>query len=171
MNAFEQGTRKAIPAVLIYARHGREVLMLERASKDPQDVHRGKHNGLGGKCDPDEAAQETAAREFFEEASLHVPPARFVMVGTLHFPNFKPHKAEDWLVFVLTVRLSDVERAALPREGPEGRLHFVDEDRVVDLNLWEGDRHFLPLVLRGRPFAGTFWYQDGRLARHLLQPL
>ena len=55
MNAFAQGTRKAIPAVLIYARHGREVLMLERASKDPQDVHKGKHNGLGGKCDPDEA--------------------------------------------------------------------------------------------------------------------
>ncbi len=171
MNAFEQGSRKVIPAVLIYARHGKDVLMLERAPRDAQDVHAGKHNGLGGKSDPDEAAPETAAREFFEEASLHLAPARFVQVGVLHFPNFKPRKAEDWLVHVFVAHLTDVERAALPASGPEGKLHFVPGDALAALNLWEGDRHFLPLVLQGKPFAGTFWYQDGRLVRHLLQPL
>ena len=35
---------------------------------------------------------------------------------------------------------------------------------MLSLPLWEGDRHFLPLVLgpHGRPFHGVLPYRDGR---------
>ena len=49
--------------------------------------------------------------------------------------------------------------------NPEGSLHWVEVDRVLtDLELWEGDRHFLPLILDPRrpTFHGVMPYQDGR---------
>ena len=35
----------------------------------------------------------------------------------------------------------------------------------VDLPLWDGDRHFLPLVFDGdrRPFHGVMPYREGRM--------
>jgi len=40
----------------------------------------------------------------------------------------------------------------------------VEVGRVHDLPLWEGDRHFLPLVFDrgGRQFHGVMPYRDGR---------
>jgi 8-oxo-dGTP diphosphatase len=171
MNAFEQGTRKMIPAVLVYARFGQEVLMMHRVTRGSADFHAGKWNGVGGKSEPDESAQQTAAREFFEEASLAIAPARFQALGVLHFPNFKPLKGEDWLVHVFDVAVSDVERASVPAACDEGTLHWVPGAELLNRPLWEGDRHFLPRVLARKPFVGTFWYQDGGLQRFALNPL
>lgn len=170
VNAYEAGHRRVIPAVLVYARHGEDVLMVERAGR-PGDVHAGKFNGLGGKAEPDESAAETAAREFHEEAQVALPPARFRPLGVLLFPLFKAARAEDWLVHVFTADLLADERARVPAANVEGRLHWVPASRLVALNLWEGDRHFLPHVLARQPFCGTFWYRDGRLERHTLRLL
>jgi 8-oxo-dGTP diphosphatase len=48
--------------------------------------------------------------------------------------------------------------------NPEGVLEWVNVDRVLSLPLWEGDRHFLPLVFDpvGRQFHGVMPYRDGR---------
>lgn len=164
-----------IPAVLIYARRPSvqsngathtdvedEVLMIYRSSAN--DFHGGKYNGLGGKAEADESMQETAAREFHEEAGISLAPERFHALGQLHFPNFKPHKNEDWMVTVFEVLLPlGVEPAHC--ENREGRLEWVSISKIASLNLWEGDRHFLPLVFARKPFHGTFWYREGKLAR------
>ena len=44
-------------------------------------------------------------------------------------------------------------------------LEWVAADRILDLPLWDGDRHFLPLVFDGdpRPFHGVMPYRDGRM--------
>jgi 8-oxo-dGTP diphosphatase len=41
----------------------------------------------------------------------------------------------------------------------------VELDRLMELPMWEGDRHFLPLVFDGdpRPFHGVMPYKDGRM--------
>ena len=60
----------------------------------------GKWNGLGGKCEPDESPLEAAIREFKEESGLVLEPGAVKPLGVLQFPNFKPAKHEDWMVFV-----------------------------------------------------------------------
>ncbi len=168
-NAYESGTRKAIPAVLIYPHCGDEILMLHR-NAPRQDFHAGKWNGLGGKCEPDESPIEAARRELSEESGLDLPEDAFRPLGILQFPNFKPAKAEDWLVYVFLARVAQGERKErMP--CPEGDLHWIKRDKLLELNLWAGDKHFLPLVLEGRPFVGTIWYEDGQPARHWIQPL
>ena len=172
MNCFETGSRKVIPATLIYARSRGCVLMLHRNAKGPGDVHLGKYNGLGGKLEAGESPAEAARREFLEESGLELPPAAFRPCGVLQFPDFKPKKNEDWVVFVFSA-----EAGSLPAEpglfkaSPEGDLHWVPEGDLLQLPLWEGDRDFLPLVLKGEPFLGSFWYAGGSLRRRWLTRL
>ena len=49
--------------------------------------------------------------------------------------------------------------------NPEGELSWHDIDRLDDLPLWEGDRHFLPLVFDDdpRPFHGHMVYDGDRM--------
>jgi 8-oxo-dGTP diphosphatase len=164
MNPFESGQRKSIPAVLIYARHGDRVLMIHRNGK-PGDYHSGKWNGLGGKCDLNESPQETAQREFQEEAGLSLPLERFAALGTLTFPNFKAHRQEDWIAFVFTVELNEEECSQVSTSNPEGELHWIPAQDLLSLNLWPGDRHFIPYVVEGKPFLGTIWYQGQDVLR------
>jgi 8-oxo-dGTP diphosphatase len=167
MNAFESGERKSIPAVLIYARDERgRVLMIHRNGR-PGDFHSGKWNGLGGKLEPGESPLEAAVRELREESGLTPRAAEFRALGTLTFPDFKPKKSEDWVVFVFTVQVADGPLAACE----EGELHWVEAAQVPTLNLWEGDRHFIGQVLAAKPFLGTIWYQDGGVHRHWIAEL
>jgi 8-oxo-dGTP diphosphatase len=160
MNSFESGARKNIPAVLIYARNGDQILMIHRDAPEraQADDHAGKWNGLGGKSELGESARETCAREFREEAGLSLDVTRFSMLGVLQFPNFKEHKNEDWTVFVFLVHLSQEESSKVLRSSPEGSLHWVPSKDLLKLNLWPGDRYFIPYVVDQKPFSGAIWY-------------
>src|SRR5690242_15959893 len=85
-NPFEAGTRKAIPAVLVYIRRADQVLMIHRnAPGGRADYHQGKWNGLGGKCELDESPQEAAQREVQEESGLQIDLSRFQPLGVIQF--------------------------------------------------------------------------------------
>lgn len=144
-------------ATLCYVRSGGRTLMLHR-NKKPGDAHRGKWNGLGGKLEAGESPDECVIREVREESGL--TPLDAVLRGVLTFPAFT--KGEDWIVFVYTAarfsgRLGDCS---------EGTLEWIDDAKVLELNLWEGDRLFLPWLDGGRFFSAKFVYRDGRLAGH-----
>ncbi len=170
-NAYSEGRQKVIPAVLLYAFSGTEVLMLNARAKDGMP---GKWNGLGGKLDPGETPLQAAVREFEEEASCRTDESQWKWAGQLYFPNFKAHKAEDWWVTVYTTELTAEQRSSIPLNDPlqpEGSLHLVPLSRVLCLDLWEGDAKFLPLVFDRVPFQGTFFYEQGRCSRHQLSPI
>lgn len=169
MNAFESTQRKMIPAVLVYLFHQGKVLMLHRVSKDParkDDIHKGKWNGLGGKLEADESSAAAVVREIQEESGITLRRDQLQALGTLHFPNFKPKKNEDWMVFVYRAEIDSAQAAQLIPESVEGLLSWIEASKVTELPLWDGDRFFIPLVLKGRPFQGTYWYVDGALERH-----
>ena len=172
-NDYESGLRKVIPAVLIYAERDEQWLMLHRMGSDTSsnlnDYHFGKWNGLGGKLEVNESPLDAAIREFHEEAGLKLSATHFKPLGTLQFPNFKAHKQEDWVVFVFTV---DVPPEKDPKdECAEGKLSWVPKNKVLDLNLWEGDRHFIPFVLRRKPFMGTIWYHERQVSKVWIEPV
>jgi 8-oxo-dGTP diphosphatase len=151
-----------VEATLGYLEDGAgRVLMLHRDRK-PGDLHRGKANGLGGKCEPGEAPLDCMRREFVEESGLR--PRRLDFAGHILFPAFDGER--DWSVFLF--RAAEPEGRLL-EDPPEGRLEWVPRELLLELPLWEGDRLFLPWVLAGRRFLGRFVYEAGRLRSHELQ--
>lgn len=164
MNAFEAGSRKVIPAVLVYLRAGGKVLMIHRATK-AEDFHAGRWNGLGGKLEPRESPAEAARRELREEAGLDLKSERFSPRGSIYFPDFKPHKHEDWMVFIFTAQVLDRELSSIKSECDEGKLHWIEDKEVSKLNLWPGDHEFLPQVLAEGSVQGTIWYRDQKVER------
>jgi len=174
-NAFQTGERKVVPACLIYGRAAGLVLMIHRHGRNEKgaaDTHLGKWNGLGGKFEPDESPREAARREFLEETGFDLRLEDLLPVGVLQFPNFRAAAREDWIVYVFEARMPSCRPVSgLLKDTREGALHWVPEGDLLSLNLWEGDREFLPLVAARKPFIGTFWYEDGRLVRSWLQSL
>lgn len=178
MNAYESGEQRNIPAVLLYVftrfagESGERVLMIHRDAKDrPGDFHAGKWNGLGGKCEREESYRETASRELLEESTLRIPAEDFHFLGFLQFPNFKPKKAEDWSCMLFSADVPESAARAVPSATNEGSLHWIETAKLSALNLWEGDREFLPYVVTRRPFFGAIWYRDGRVLRSEITPV
>ena len=137
---------------------GQRVLMVHRNAR-PGDQHLGKYNGLGGKLEADEDVVAGMRREIREEAGIECEEMQ--LRGTISWPGFGKH-GEDWLGFVFVVTRYSGEPYS---SNPEGTLEWVGIDRILDLPLWEGDRHFLPLVFDADPraFHGVMPYRDGRM--------
>ena len=136
----------------------REVLMVHRNAR-PGDQHLGKYNGLGGKLEPDEDVMSGMRREIREEAGIEC--TAMSLRGTISWPGFGK-QGEDWLGFVFLV---EAWTGQVPPRNEEGELSWVPVAALDGLPLWEGDRHFLPLVFDGdpRPFHGVMPYRDGRM--------
>lgn len=121
-------------------------------------MHHGKWNGLGGKLEPGETPEECAIREIQEESGLIA--TQLILKGVLTFPNFS--NDEDWYAFVFLV--AGFEGSLI--DSHEGILRWVENDKLLELNLWEGDRIFLPFLDQPGFFSGKFIYKDGNLLEH-----
>jgi 8-oxo-dGTP diphosphatase len=141
----------------LFSPDGRQVLLVHR-TKRPQDAHFGKYNGLGGKLQPGEDIVACMKREIREEADLEC--LQLALAGTISWPGFGT-QGEDWFGFLFRI---DVWSGTPRTDNAEGLLSWVDVDRVLTLPLWEGDRHFLPLVFErsARQFHGVMPYRDGK---------
>lgn len=51
-------------------------------------------------------------------------------------------------------------------ECAEGDLEWIEDGKIPELPLWEGDRVFLPWLDQERFFSGKFVYRAGRLVSH-----
>jgi 8-oxo-dGTP diphosphatase len=143
----------------VLAEDRRQVLMIHRNTR-PDDLHFGKYNGLGGKLERDEDVVAGMRRELHEEAGIDALALQ--LRGTISWPGFGKH-GEDWLgfIFLITTWHGDVLTS-----NPEGTLEWVALQQVLDLslNLWPGDRYFLPLVFDAdvRQFHGVMPYREGQ---------
>ncbi len=136
---------------------GRQVLMIHRNAR-ADDEHLGKYNGLGGKLDRDEDVVAGFRREIREEAGIECE--ELALRATISWPGFG-RNGEDWLGFVFLVSRY---RGTVMTSNPEGTLEWVPRERLMELPMWEGDRHFLPLLFDDdpRPFHGVMPYHNGR---------
>ncbi len=136
----------------------RRVLLVHRNAR-ADDHHLGKYNGLGGKLERDEDIVAGMRREIHEEAGIECE--QLSLRGTISWPGFGKH-GEDWLGFVFLVTAF----SGTPHESNvEGNLEWVELARLSELPLWDGDRHFLPLVFDQDPraFHGVMPYRDGSM--------
>ena len=130
-----------ILSTLCYIDKNSQILLLHRTKKSI-DPNGGKWIGVGGKLEQNESPDECIIREVYEETGLHIQPQ---LRGIL---TFILPKWENELTFLYT---SNNFEGTL-KECNEGQLHWIDKDKVLDLNLWEGDKHFLPKLLETNDF-------------------
>jgi 8-oxo-dGTP diphosphatase len=133
------------------------VLMVRR-DRRPDDAHFGKCNGLGGKLEAGEDVVAGMRREIREEAGLECLSLH--LRGTVSWPGFGQH-GEDWFGFIFLIDRWHGEPLC---ENAEGTLAWTPIDVLHTLPLWDGDRHFLPLVFDNAiaQFHGVMPYRDGR---------
>lgn len=161
----------------------RSRVLMVRRSRDG-DLHQGKYNGLGGKLEADEDVVTCIRRELHEEAGIEVTALR--LRGTVSWPGFgaggESHSSLpssrpalpsgeleqarltaqaslDWFGFIFVV---DGFTGEVPERNEDGPLEWVELGRLDELPMWEGDRHFLPLVFSDGPvFHGVMPYAGG----------
>lgn len=154
----------------LWDRASDRVLLIHRNAR-ADDEHLGKYNGLGGKLEPLEDVVAGVRRELREEAGVEL--TQLTLRGTVSWPGFGPN-GEDWLGFVFRAERWE---GSPPTGNEEGTLAWVPLARLLaacsadqavrvaaSLPLWEGDRHFVPLVFDEDPraFHGVMPYRDGR---------
>ena len=118
---------------ICYIEKDDKYLMLHRTKKE-NDINKGKYIGIGGKFETGESPEECIVREVKEETGLLLKSYKLRGIITYTFTNY-----ESEYMYVFTSK--EFEGNLL--ECNEGDLSWVDKDKVLNLNLWEGDKIFL----------------------------
>ena len=142
---------------LCYIKKNNKTLMLHRVKKE-NDMHKNKWNGLGGKLIPGESPEECVIREIKEESGLNIKTPS--LKGIITFPKFD--NIEDWLVFVFTANQFSGDLI----DSDEGNLKWIDDSDLLNLNMWEGDRIFIPWLSRNKLFSAKFYYSNNNYIKH-----
>ena len=144
-------------ATLCYVMNEDKILMLYRNKKE-NDYHEGKWNGLGGKFEQGETPEECAIREVYEESGLIV--SNPIMKGHIAFPMFDGK--DDWYVWLFVFKEFTGELI----DSPEGKLEWIPNNHLIDLNLWDGDKIFIPWLFENKCFSAKFIYENGKYVSH-----
>lgn len=144
---------------LCYIEKDDSYLMLHRTSKK-QDVNKGKWIGVGGHFETGESPEECLLREVKEETGLTLCSYRFRGIIT-----FATDTTETEYMCLYTADGFTGELL----ECDEGKLQWVKKEDIWDLNLWEGDRIFLKLLMEDAPFFSLkLTYEKDRLKEVIL---
>src|SRR5438093_4301902 len=110
----------------------------------------GKINAPGGKIEAGETALEAAVRETREEVG--VTPLNLEKRGELNFQF-----ADGYSLHCVVFLAFDCEGE--PVETPEATPFWVSLNAIPYDEMWEDDRHWLPLLLEGKTFCGYFTFE------------
>ena len=133
---------------LCYILNKEKVLFLLRNKKE-NDLNENKYIGVGGKLEKDESPKEGIIREIKEETGLNAKNVKLKGIITFILPKW-----ENELCFVYTCD----EYEGIMHECDEGELVWVDKKGINKLNLWEGDKLFLPKLFEDKLFIMKLIY-------------
>ena len=151
----EEVTKIITHTVLIYIDNGDSYLMLYR-NKRKDDMNKNKWLGLGGHIEFGESPFETVVREVKEESGLLL--FDYQLRGIVYFNN-------DNYTEVMHLYTS-TEFGGEEKECDEGTLKWVKKDEILDLELWDGDKSFLPLLIENEPyFEMELFYENDKLVK------
>ncbi|MBQ2990392.1 MAG: 8-oxo-dGTP diphosphatase [Clostridia bacterium] len=143
-----------LQTTLCYLNQGGKTLMLHRVKKK-NDVNHDKWIGVGGKLESGESPEECMLREFAEETALTLTSWKYRGIVTF--------VSDTWCEYMHLFSADAYEGTI--RECDEGKLEWVDTDRLTQLPIWEGDKVFLRLLAEGEPFFSLkLVYEGERLA-------
>lgn len=145
---------KMIETTLIYLKMNNKILMLHRTKK-MNDINHDKWLGIGGKIEINETPDECIVREVEEETGFKL--LSYKRRGYIMFYNTKCVTEKIYL-YESEEFFGDII------DCDEGELSWVDINKILDLNLWEGDRIFLEeLINTNNDIAIEFHYDGDKL--------
>jgi len=141
-----------INTTLCYIEKDGKYLMMLRNKKE-NDLNEGKWIGIGGKFEPGETSEQCLLREVREETGLILTD--YKLRGIIGFVS---DRWDDENMYLYTASGFEGE---LNTDCNEGELRWIDKDKVMDLNLWEGDRLFLPRLINGESDINMTLHYEG----------
>ncbi len=147
---------------LCYIEKDNKYLMLHRTKKE-NDINKGKWLGIGGKFERDESPEQCLKREVKEETGLNVLSYDFRGIVTFNYNTDEP-------LFMYLYTCKNFSGEVKDGYCDEGELKWVEKPKVLDLNLWEGDKIFLKLLDKEKRFFYlTLDYEDDNLVNQKLE--
>lgn len=131
-----------INTTLCYIEKDDKYLMLHRTKKE-NDINEGKWIGVGGKFEKDETPEECLLREVREETGLEL--TKYKLRGVI---TFLSNEWETEYMYLFTANEFAGELICCD----EGDLEWVEKDKILSLNIWEGDKIFLKKILEDDNF-------------------
>lgn len=138
-------------STLCYIEKDGNYLMLHRNVKK-NDVNEGKWIGVGGHFEENESPEECLLREVKEETGYTLTSYRYRAMVTFISGNGVTE-------YMSLFTADGFEGEPIPCN--EGDLEWVEISRIGELNLWEGDRIFLRLLLEREEFFSLKLEYDG----------
>ena len=142
-------------STLCYMEKEGRYLMLHR-NKKQNDLNHDKWIGVGDHLEPGESPEECLIREVREETGYLLTSYRFRALVTFV-------SGDDVTEYMALFTADGFTGEEIPCN--EGELKWIPVQDVMDLNLWEGDRVFLDLLVRDEPFftLKLMYNEDGDL--------
>ncbi len=139
--------------VLCYIEKDNQYLMIYR-NKKKNDLSEGKWMGVGGHIEEGESPDLALVREVKEETNLDL--LSYSLRGLIYFQN-------DDYQEIMYLYTSDNYKGEIG-ECNEGELYFIPKEKVLTLNIWEGDKIFLKYLKDNEPFFKLkLTYKDKKL--------
>lgn len=147
--------QKLVKTTLCYLENDGCYLMMHRIKKK-NDLNEGKWIGVGGHVEEGESIVACLKREIKEETDLDLVSYKYV--GAIDFLNDQ-YPPERMFLYV-------GKGKGEVRECDEGVLKWIKKEDIMSLNLWEGDKAFLPLLDKyDEPFKMSLLYEGGELVK------
>ena len=143
-----------ILATECYIQKDGKTLMLHRNKKE-NDINKNKWIGLGGKFEAGESPKECVVREVKEEAGVTLTEFKLRGLVTFNTTSGNPHHL--YYIFIYTASEYEGEIG----HCDEGELKWIDNDKILDLELWQGDRLFWGWLLSDAGFFSANFVYDG----------
>lgn len=122
-------------------------------------------NGVGGKLDQGESLEEAMVRECQEE--IGVTPTSWEKVAELDF-TFPPNSKFEHLN--VHTYVAD-EWSGEPAETEEMRPEWHDTRHIPYSGMWDDDKYWLPLIMRGEKLRASFTFDENdKVIQHTLSP-
>ena len=127
---------------LCYIEKENKYLMLHRTSKK-KDGNKDKWIGVGGHFEKGESPEDCLLREVKEETGLELTSYQFRGIVTFI--------SDEWPDEYMCLYTADKYTGDIGN-CDEGELVWVEKGKIMDLNIWEGDKIFLKLLMENQPF-------------------
>jgi 8-oxo-dGTP diphosphatase len=51
-------------------------------------------------------------------------------------------------------------------DSPEGELEWIPNEKLTEINLWDGDKIFIPWLFEDKFFSAKFVYEEGKFKNY-----